>query len=452
MAPPTKTLNLMKHTMVTSSIKSPKPVTTFLDLPQEILHMITTLLDEEQLPVLRLVSKQACYRLSDLFAKVHFAHLRHHLTETSLYDLIQITKHDMFSTCVKSIEFSTARTKYPSQGSPNPLLGEDSEFRRAGHHITMLVTVLENLSHRGNHKVSLGVFDSFWYSRGGILRPIDTASDYSGTLGHGYTKSYGLKNVLTHANPHGTMFSISEATKISGYSLQRLSMTTTLRSRTQDNLIRDSFNVLLIKGSNQFKSNLTFKYVVIGTFTTYRLSMQNPCLTIEVQTGLSSHLSLQGQNCASDLRNSRRVTNVGAFLRDLPLAFTDTNYQKVTLRDLQIRRECVTWLSSRTTQQPFEDLELFNMVVGVNNDADVHEPLAVTFLKHFKTSYSIKVLRISNFVVVPDIVAARQNGSETQPLRLAAEEIVAKGYNQVQGILDNLIAQIFSWYGSIGGN
>ncbi|KAG9658687.1 hypothetical protein KCU64_g4351, partial [Aureobasidium melanogenum] len=204
MAPPTKMLDLTEHPKVASSTKTPKPVITFLDLPPEILLMITALLDEKQLPVLRLISKQACSCLSDIFAKVHFAHLRHHLTEPSLHDLIQITSHAMFSTYVKSIEFSTARTKDPSPESSDPLLREDSEFRRAGHHVTMLVTVLENLSHHGNRKVSLGVFDRFYYRMVDELPTINSLPTQSTLLGHGYIKSYGVQNVLTCANPHGT--------------------------------------------------------------------------------------------------------------------------------------------------------------------------------------------------------------------------------------------------------
>ncbi|KAK6008258.1 hypothetical protein QM012_000161 [Aureobasidium pullulans] len=439
-------LILAEPTKVVIPTKSSKGAITLLDLPKEILDMIANLLSERQLPELRLISKHAWLCLSDNFAKVKFAHLRHHFTEPSLQDLVHITSHPTFSKCVKSIEFSTARTKNPSNwrivpGIPNPLPGEDCEFRQNGTHINMLVTVLENLKHNANHKVSLGVFDSFNHRMLSESKQTEHVLTLSKLLGHGYVKSYGEKNVLTGTNPYGTMFAVSRATEISGYSLQRISITSTVSSRTESALTRDrQSNVLLQRGTNQFKPNLTFKLVLVSPSIMGHYSMQNPYLALEVQTSASSHLSLESQNSAPEFGPFQEFTDVGYYLSGLSLAFTETKYQKFTLKNLQIRLPAVTWLSSRMMKQPFEDLDFSGVILGVKYDANSHKSLAITFLNHFKENHNIKTLRIANLVLVMDTLAAREN--DYQSLRLGAREIVAEGRGQVQSVLKDLIAQI----------
>ncbi|KAH0025642.1 hypothetical protein KCU78_g4658, partial [Aureobasidium melanogenum] len=452
MALPTKMPNLTERAKVNLSMKSPKPAITFLDLPPEILHMITALLDEEQLPVLRLVSKQACSCLSDIFAKVHFAHLRHHLTEPSLHDLVQITSHAMFSTYVKSIEFSTARTKEPSPESSDPLLGEDSEFRRAGNHVTMLVTVLENLSQHGNRKVSLGIFDSFYYHMVDGAPTIYNIETRSTLLGHGYIKSYGVENVLTSANPRGTMFAISQAAKVTGYSLQRLSLTTVAHPQTQTDLMilitDDQANAFLIEGSNQFKSNLMLRYVVVDMFESDPRYIEAPRLTVEIQTGASSHLSLQGQTIALDEWVFGRAVCTGSCLNDLPSVFFDNRYQTVTLEDLHLKSQDLTSLCSKTMQRTVECLEISNMDVWVCED--LNDLGRTTFLNHFKRRSNIKNFRISNLTVNTNYYVIHSGDRKLpQPLILAAGEIVAEGHDQVQNVFDDLIAQILTWCAAI---
>ncbi|KAH0382456.1 hypothetical protein KCU92_g6229, partial [Aureobasidium melanogenum] len=356
----------------------------------------------------------------------------------------------MFSTYVKSIEFSTARTKEPSPESSDPLLGEDSEFRRAGHHITMLVTVLENLSHHGNRKVSLGVSDSFCYRIVDELPTIGTLPSRSTLLGHGYIKSYGIDNGLTSANPRGTMFAISQAAKITGYSLQRLSLTTVARPRTQINLITDDqANAFLIEGSNQFKSNLMLRYVVVEILRSRPLCIEGPCLTVEVQTGALSHLSLQGQTIALDDWTFARVGRTGSSLHNLPSVFFDNRYQTFTLKDLQLKSQDLTSLGSKITQRTFECLEISNMDVWV--DKDVNDLGPTTFLKHFKRRSNIKNFRISNLTVNANFYVIHSGDRKLpQSLRLAADEIVAEGHDQVQNVFDDLIAQILAWCRAIG--
>lgn len=406
--------------------------------------MIATLLDEEQLPALRILSKQACHHFSDIFAKVHFARLRHHFTESSLQDLVQFTNHAMFSKYVKSMEFSTARPKYPSTGSPDSLHEEAREFRRAGRHITMLVTVLENLKHHGNHEVSLGVFDSSCY------RMIDGIATIESTLvGHGYIKSYGIGKVLESVDQHGTMLAISEAAKISGYSLQRLSMTTAVRSSTQTKLItNDQANAFLVEGSNQFKSNLMLRCIVAGKFESKFRHIEAACLTVEVQTGASSHLSLQGQTIALDQWLFSRVQRTGDLLQRLPPLFFDNRYRTFTLKDLQLKSQGLTPLYSGTMQQTLKCLELSNVDVWISQDVNDMGP--VTFLNHLKRHSNIKNFRISNLTVNANFYVT-QSGDRTtpQPLRLAADEIVAEGYDKVQSVFDDLIAQVKTWRGTI---
>lgn len=148
MAAPTGTQKLTAH----ANIASP----TFLDLPLEVLYMIVALLEEEQLPSLRVISRNASNRLSDIFAKVHFAHIRHHLTKPSLEDLIGIANHATFSKYVKSIEFSTMHIKDPSVefGLPetlDDLQKKAVDFRKSGGCIAMLAsTSWQPQSHSGS--------------------------------------------------------------------------------------------------------------------------------------------------------------------------------------------------------------------------------------------------------------------------------------------------------------
>lgn len=413
--------------------------------------MIAALLDEEQLPALRLVSKQTCHHLSDIFASVHFAHLHHHLTKPSLQDLIHITNHAMFSTYIKSIQFSTVCTESPSRWYSDFLLNEGDDFRRYGHHINMLTTALENLKHHGNYKVSLGVFDSLCKNQSSLLRATSKVPTYRAILGHGYVKSYGVSDVPTDADPDGAMFAIRQAATNSEYSLQKFSMTTSVNLFTQARLfVEDNAGLYVDEVSNQFKPNLTIKHVVVDMVPIKgRISIQAPCLTVEVQTSASSHLLLQGRTSELDelpSSTSQIAFRVERFLCDLPLVFTDTRYKKLTLRNLQFNNHGVSWLCSTTKEQAFECLEVSNVDVCIYNDANDLGRSTFTFLNHFKRSGSIEKLKISNFVVDANFYVAHRT---SQPLRLATDEIVAEGYNQVQTVFDDLIAQISTWHGMI---
>lgn len=451
MTPPTKMPKLTKHVDISSSINSVivKPATTFLDLPQEVLDMIATLLKDEQLPALRLTSKQACYSFSHIFAKVHFAHLHHHLTGSSLYDLFQITKHAMFSKYVKSVEFSTARPEFPIPRPPsessNILEQEASGFPCYGSNTDKLVAAIENLKHHGNRKVSLGVFDSLCRRKNDLVRAIGDSPTWHSTLGHGYVKSYGAETVLVGAAPYRTMSVISRAAKISGYSLEHLSITTTNRSLTKTKLITRDLTRLLKTKANQFKSELTFKYVVVKMVKTKKHhDIQRNCLTVEVQTDASSHLLLQGRPCRLDRRISRtRIERCSLSLDALPAVFTETKYRNLTLKDLQLDCDGLRWLDQRTDQQTFECLNISNIATWMDGEHADREYSTLTFLNHFKTNYKIKKLMFMNFYVHASFGIT--------PLRLAAEEVVAEGYDQVQSVFDDLIAQTMVWLKSIRG-
>ncbi|KAG9530517.1 hypothetical protein KCU93_g2683, partial [Aureobasidium melanogenum] len=92
------------------STKSNPHVSFMLRLPSEILLIIINLCEDGVLSKLRVVNKSLCNHATETFASVRFAHLRHHLTEKSLEDLISITSNDTFATHIKSIELSTARS------------------------------------------------------------------------------------------------------------------------------------------------------------------------------------------------------------------------------------------------------------------------------------------------------------------------------------------------------
>lgn len=332
--------------------------------------MIVALLNKEQLPALRRLCKKAPNRLSDIFAKVHFAHIRHHLTKQSLEDLISITNHATFGKHVKSIKLSTMHIKIPSGefGLPDSLSESHDEaikFRKSGKSVAMLTSALGNLQLHGNHKVSLGVFDNHRSRNYFALDPCTHAE----SLGHGYIKSYGPGEVLTDVDPCETMFAISEAAKNTRYSLQRLSITTNINTPTSNNLfIHDDAKVLLREGSNQFKSNLTLKHVVSDMFESRSKSLyvEAACLTVEVKTGESSHLSLQGQVIKLDQWKFARVRRTGESLLGLPSVFFDTRYETLTLKDLQLSSRGMTSLCSKTLQKTFKCLEISNMKASVN--------------------------------------------------------------------------------------
>lgn len=409
--------------------------------------MIATLLDEEQLPALRFLSKHACHRFSDIFAKFKFAYLHRNLEKTSLQNLVNITSHAVFSKYVRCIEFSTACIESPSPlpDIPNSMHEEDSESGHPGRQIAMLVTVLENLKYHGNHSVSLGVFDNRCSYYENLLRAIDNIPTWRTTLGHGYIKnikSFHAREAPSELDLHQTMFAVREAARISEYSSQRLSFTTAVDSRTETDLITDDQeNVFLIGGSNQFKSNLRLRYIVVGSFQS---NINAPCLTVEVQTGASSHLSLQGQNIALDHWIFARAARTGDLLHDLSSVFFDNRYKTFKLEDLQLNSQGLTSLCSRTMQQTFEYLEISNMDIWASRDPYDLGP--ITFLNHFKRHFSIKNFRISNLIVNANFYVTLESGTTIpQPLRLAVDLIVAEGHDQVQNVFDDLIAQILTW-------
>ncbi|KAH0354451.1 hypothetical protein KCU81_g1514, partial [Aureobasidium melanogenum] len=441
--------DLTEHVNIASSSESPKSAITFLNLPPEILRMVAALLDKEQLPSFRLISKQIWYHCSDIFAKVHFAHLHHHLMKPSLEDLILITRNPMFSTCIKSIQFSTARNGIQSQESQSLLDEQNSEFCWAGHHITMLTTALVNLQSHGNHKVSLGVFDSLCEDTTDLLRAFNNVSPRLIILGHGYVKAYGVENVPAAADPKGTMLAVSEAAILSGYSLNRLSLTTADHSSSQTVLIKeDHACVLHVKGASCFKSDLTLKHVVKDVVRTKsHLPVKVHCLSVEVQTGTVSHLSLQGQASEIDDRKLYRAAlRLGDLLRQLPPVFIKTEYRKLTLKDMLLIHQGLRILCLRTMKQNFECLEIRNVNVWIGRDVNDLRASAFTFLNHFKKSFDIRHLKISNLIVHGGFRISHQY---PQPLTLASEEIIAEGYDQVQGAFDDLIAQTLAWQKSL---
>ncbi|KAG9753426.1 hypothetical protein KCU73_g5892, partial [Aureobasidium melanogenum] len=251
------------------------------------------------------------------------------------------------------------------------------------------------------------------------------------------------------------MFAISQAAKVTGYSLQRLSLTTVAHPQTQTDLMilitDDQANAFLIEGSNQFKSNLMLRYVVVDMFESEPLYIEAPCLTVEVQTGASSHFSLQGQTIALDEWIFARLGRTGRSLEKLSSVFFDNRYQTFTLKDLQLKSQDLTSLCSKTTQRTFECLDISNVDVWV--DEDVNDLGPTTFLNHFKRRSNIKNFRISNLTVNTNYYVVHSGDRKLpQPLKLAADEIVAEGHDQVQNVFDDLIAQILTWCAAIDRN
>ncbi|KAH0361743.1 hypothetical protein KCU65_g8533, partial [Aureobasidium melanogenum] len=449
MAPPTKMLNSTEHVNIASSTESAivKSAITLLDLPQEILNMIAMLLDEEQLPALRVLSKHACHHFSDIFAKFKFGYLHRNLTRTSLQNLINITNHAVFSKYVKSIEISTACIKSPSNlpRTRNAVRQEDSESRQSGVQTAMLVTALKNLKHHGNHSVSLGVFDNHCSYDTNLLRAIDNIPTWDTTSGHGYIKSFGVRKVLPDVNLNQTMFAVREAARLSEYFSQRFSFTTAVKSRMETNLITDDqTDVFLIKGLNRFKSNLLLRYILVQSFSSNPGSVDAPCLTVEVQTGASSHLSLQGQTIALDKWIFARAAHTGRLIQDLPSIFFDNEYRTLIVKDMQLKNQGLQSLCSRTSQHTFECLEISNVDTWISKD--LNDPGPITFLKHFRRRSNIEKFRISKLIVNANFYVFHEGDMTIpQPLILATDTIVAEGHDQVQSAFDHLITKILTW-------
>lgn len=369
-----------------------KMAATFSSMPPEILREIAKLLDKDGMPKFRLLTKKTWAHTLDVFAETNFAHLRHHFTEASLQDLVYITQDDIFATHIRSIEFSTARINNPRRwiGWPksNPLHDEDIDFRRSGRQVAMLTTVLENLKRRKNHEVSLGVFDSICYHT--IDKTLPQERIVPSIFGHGYQKSYGVEAVPLKADPYGTMFAISQAAKNADYSLQHLTVTTPYNSPTQTELLEtDDSQVLFVKDSNRFKPDLTFTNTVIGAYE------NSHRLTVKVQTGAINHLSLQGRAWSRVYLIHDRAKSTKQYLKPLSRLFTGTEFQKLTFKDMQFEYSGLASMHAKIMQQTFEDLELLDVAVNLENDVGLIEPLAVTFLKHYKRRYNIKSLKIS---------------------------------------------------------
>ncbi|KAH0375494.1 hypothetical protein KCU92_g10164, partial [Aureobasidium melanogenum] len=452
MAPPTKdtepALPMEPSTLSDVSMAFASPPSTqsnphvsfILNLPSEILLNIISLCEDGDLSKLRMVNKSLCNHATETFASVRFAHLRHHLTEKSLEDLISITSNDTFATHVKSIELSTARSTRTPPWSYQELsefslkMNEKGDYLRSGSHIRLLSQAMLNLKRHNRLEVVLGVFDS--------SRNTSVIQKINSPQGHGYLDAFGGRS-HTGIAPQSTMYAIAQAAKNANYPLSRLSMYARDCSHTiRDLLLSDRARVLYVDDydpeddeSYRVKSNRVESGLSL-TIARHTRDSREPIMTTQVSTHSHSRLATEGKTMYLNPRQQR--FHIARCLEGLNHLANGTSYHEVVLKNLALYWDGVDEILSWKFDETLELLELSEIVIG---DDDLYLDTgeghnAKKFLERFRDQGTkIKSLKISNFI-------ATRDGDK---LELAGEEVVAQGREEVQSTFNDMIARIENW-------
>ncbi|THZ92710.1 hypothetical protein D6C82_09265 [Aureobasidium pullulans] len=395
----------------------------YFKLPLEIFTMIALLCDAKDLPNLRLVCKHFLSFATKSFGDVCLSDLRHHLTKPSLEDLVSITAHHIFASCVKSIKFSTARETGINRWRIFDDL-EEGDFRQSGQHVDMLVEALGNLKRCGNLKVFLGSFDK-------VTNVVHTILN----KGHGYDKSYGVSETEA-MDAHGTFSAISKATRLSEFPFKYISahMSSTETFRHLRDV--DKTEIIFSDGSFRLKPDLSVKLVFYQSF-----SIHEESLALTIQTGTTSEIRVEGSRWTVYRRQPYPVSKVLHYLAAIGGIFHYNRFKCLTLNNMTFEAESSGRLLA-LTRQSYQHLKISHVTLWDSN-FDPEPDLGIRFLTHYKKCLGIETLEISNLWLIVGL--PRHNKGH----RFAKQKIVARGKVEVQRVLAGLLDMVEGWYNKV---
>ncbi|THX31004.1 hypothetical protein D6D12_03182 [Aureobasidium pullulans] len=202
-----------------------------LKVPNEIIGLIASVCDPDDLKNLRLTSKFMCRIASPAFGRKAFSRRRFIFTRKSMQGLLNITAQPVFGPCLRVITFGTCRLRDYDYGEDEAIDSslqydihmddvsqasfqvkelEHKAFVQKGGHIEMLTLALKNLQACSNHGVILGAHDD-------SLRYVVKRRAY------GFDDAYG-KFIPTKFNGVETLDAIFAASGHSQYPIQAIKL------------------------------------------------------------------------------------------------------------------------------------------------------------------------------------------------------------------------------------
>ncbi|THV80748.1 hypothetical protein D6D29_05919 [Aureobasidium pullulans] len=202
-----------------------------LKVPNEIIGLIASVCDPDDLKNLRLTSKFMCNIASPAFGRKAFSRRRFIFTRKSMQGLLNITAHPVFGPCLRVITFGTCCLRDYDYGEDEAIDSslqynihmddvsqasfqikelEHKAFVQKGGHIEMLTLALRNLQACSNHGVILGAHDD-------SLRYMVKRRAY------GFNDAYG-KFIPTKFNGVETLDAIFAASSHSQYPIQAMKL------------------------------------------------------------------------------------------------------------------------------------------------------------------------------------------------------------------------------------
>lgn len=137
-----------------------------LEAPDEVISLIVTASQKEDLPMLRLTCKRLCIISTLPFARTLAKTRRFKFTQESLEAFVGLTAHPAFAPLLKVVTFSThfltptpgAWYRFDKAAARHDALAEmQSHFIRGGSHIVMLTKAFENLKQNGDANITIGI-------------------------------------------------------------------------------------------------------------------------------------------------------------------------------------------------------------------------------------------------------------------------------------------------------
>ncbi|KAI5273424.1 hypothetical protein E4T47_03311 [Aureobasidium subglaciale] len=194
--PPTTALAIMPPRKVPPHRRYAKK---FLTLPNEFLIKISDCVAPEDISNFRFACKKRETVSGKHFGDKRLAHRRFIFTQYSMEGLVEMTAHQVFGPCVKSVLFDILVDALTARKITDDMKAMEviREYRKRwytrcdfmhGHLLEMLQAVISNLQFWGNN-VNLGIFDRL--QRSSMLVSIDGRPQWCSRLvGYGANKEY----------------------------------------------------------------------------------------------------------------------------------------------------------------------------------------------------------------------------------------------------------------------
>ncbi|KAI5250610.1 hypothetical protein E4T42_04965 [Aureobasidium subglaciale] len=229
-------------TVIVPSEGLPTPPSHILALPHELLSMIVSECDPNDLKNVRLTFKLMHAISIKHFGRKKFSRRRFVFTFESMKALLDITAHPVFGPGLKCITFGTYRMapwndcEIEDEHSDDPNVLHDQidykhqKFIHCNDHVKMLVLSLENLTRCGNTEVVLGIHDDIHGIE--VRRP-----------GYAFKASY-RGYPLKIVDPRETIDAVTEAASRSKYAIKALKLCLSSSSYSLRNLVGSERDVL----------------------------------------------------------------------------------------------------------------------------------------------------------------------------------------------------------------